>query len=287
MALENFATDLQFISRNAAKLAANLGEFVGNTEQFRQAVIDRIYDQARTIIIDNVINAAESVPEYRAEEFIADLVEVFSNPRMLIFTPRGINLEERAMTVAGNWADLRHGIEYARERLISERSPNYRSLDAYQALVFWTHRIYRPAREGLVRPTRYQKNIGENRRKTAFDYSSYGVRTYRRTIEYRMEGWRNKAPYWLWLNFGSSGGYPEHAGTHFIAKAEAAINALYQSTLLQITEEFSNAVNREVQNFLLNPQTYTPGQELSRFEFGGAGYVIGVTPGGELGIRSL
>jgi hypothetical protein len=286
MALDNFATNLQHISRNAAKLSAKLGEFVENTESFRNIIVSRIFGEAQQILIHHVTDAATVVDEYRIPQFYDMLYEVFSDPRMLVFTNNGLDLMSRAMIVAGNWADLREGIDYARERLISERSGNYRSLDYYDALVFWTHRIYRPAREGLTRPTRFKKNIGEDRRKTAYDYSSYGARTYARTIEYRIEGWRNKAPFWLWLNFGSSGGYPEHSGTHFIEAAEREINALYVSESVRLTREFTDAVGREVQQFLLNPQSYQPGQELSRFEFGEQQFVIGVSPTKEISIRS-
>jgi hypothetical protein len=191
-----------------------------------------------------------------------------------------VNFRLGATLHAGSTATLIEGIHTARAELGLGR------LTPEQALEFWTHRIYRPAREGLVRPTRFKKNIGRGKQQpgTRFDYVGYAKKTYRKTIKARIQTWGALAPYWIWLDKGTSG-YPKKGGTNFIMKAEAEATTLYKQELINFIEAFATAINKEIRDFLLNPQGYEPGTHLGFLETARGNYRISVTPTGQLGIR--
>jgi len=283
--MEQLSQDLKFISRNAAKLARKLSEFVGTPEMLAAMAANRIIDEALSIILEeleraiNVRPMTGKVSEYSHPLLREKLIEVFSNPAILTITRDRIDIRTQAFLLGGNAGDLQQGIDAAREVLGLGR------LDHARALEFWRERIYRPAREGLVRPRRFKKNVGVAGQKEAFDYAGYGIMKYETTIETRVSFWGEKAPYWIWLNYGSTGGYPEYRPTNFVEKAEKRISNLYTNAIIQLTNEFTNAITAEIQAFLLNPQTYEPGTELARFEMEGAEFMLGVTPTGELAVR--
>jgi hypothetical protein len=272
---------LQFTSRNAAKLARKLGDFEGNPEFLASTAADIIYDRARGVLMSRLESAISQAPaEFQYPAMAEQLIHVFSDPDMLTFTRNGVQLERNAKRIAGNDAHLRAGITAAREEL------NLGKLPPDAALRFWRERIYRPARQGLQRPRSFKKNVGRGKQKPGapFDYVGYATTAYAKTINERLKSWGDLAPYWIWLDKGS-GGYPPSNGTNFITHAKAEINALYQNALVEVAEEFSVTINAEVTAFLLNPDTYEPGQFLAEFEFAGARFKLGVTPGGDLSIR--
>ena len=289
MVVQEFGRDLQFLSRNAAKLARKLGEFEGNVEMLRDIVASRISGEAVDILLEELRKAIVVSKEYNDPVFRGDLERVFSNPAMIRIGRAGVNIMPQAMILAGTWGELEYGIEGARAVLGLGR------LDRGKALEFWKQRIYRPAREGLKIPRRFKKNKsfykGANKgERVVFDYQAYGFTKYGRTIATRKSFWGAKAPYWLWLNFGNEGkgkAYPSIKPTNFIAHAERRVSSLVEQRLFEITNEFTDAISREVELFLRNPQAYQPGQELDRFMLEGAEFRLGVTPTGELGVRRI
>lgn len=286
--MADLKTDLQFISRNAAKLAKKLGELEGNTEMLRGIIADRISEEAIGILLDELGRAIVASKEYNDPIFRGQLERVFSNPAM-IKIGRKVDILSRAYILAGTWADLKYGVEGAKAIL------GLGILGKAKALEFWKHRIYRPAREGLKMPRRFKKNKGfyktaKKGQRIPFDYQSYAFTKYSRTLAARKSFWGNKAPYWLWLNFGNAqggGAYPKVSPTNFIGQAERRINQLLEQRIIEITNEFSEAISREVEAFLRNPQAYQPGQELNRFMFEGAEFRLGVSPTGELSVSGV
>jgi hypothetical protein len=286
VALTEFIGDIQFLGRNAAKLARKLGEFAGDTTMFLSMAASNLEGHDSEILLSNLADAIFESGEYNDPAFVDMLMSVFSDPAMIIYTRTGVDIKNPAMLIAGNWGDLWQGIHAARAEL------GLGMLDREKAALFWKERIYRPAREGLVRPAFFKKNTGyykgaKRGEKIAYDYSAYGIMKYRATIEARMAAWGGKAPYWLWLNYGNAGGgeYPTVKPTEFVEKSEVQINILLEAEMLDLINEFTDAVNDEVENFLTHPRSYEPGSELARFEFAEAQFVLGVSPTGELSIR--
>ena len=290
MALGEFAKDLGYLSRNAAKLAKKLGELEGNTEMLRGIVASRISDEAIGILLEELRKAIIDSKEYNDPLFAGPLERVFSNPAMIRVTRSGVSIMPQAMILAGTWGELQYGVDAAKAMLGLGR------LGRAEALEFWKHRIYRPARENLKIPRRFKKNLGfykgaKKGERKPFDYQRYGLEKYSMTLEARKSSWGTKAPYWLWLNFGNEGSggkaYPPVKPTHFIAHAERRITSLVEQRIIEITNEFTDAISEEVVSFLRNPQAYQPGQVLDRFMIGGAEFTIGVTPTRELGVRRI
>ena len=199
---------------------------------------------------------------------------------MITFTRDGLKLERNVMKFAGGLSQLLAGIEGARRELgIGGR------LSPEKALEFWTQRIYRPAREGLLIPRRFKKNI-RGRNKTAFDYVGYATMKYNTTIEARLTSWGSQAPYWIWLDKGG-GGYPPGKPTGFIFKSQERINSLFRANIEAVAREFSDAISNEISSFLRNPQSYEPGQFIDEVVFEGRRFRVGVSPTGEISIRSI
>jgi hypothetical protein len=290
VALEDFRSDLTFISKGSAKLARKLSEFEGSTEIFAGMVASEIIDDAYAILLEELRAAIAQSQEYDYPEFSEKLIEVFSRPGIITITKDTVDIYSGAIRVAGDWGDLWMGVNAARAAL------GVGKLDKGRALAFWRERIYRPAREGLKRPRLFKKNKGFYRgagrgERIPFDYSAYGIMKYGTTLDARLTLWGEKAPYWLWLHFGNTqkggGGYPTVRPTFFVRTAEKKIDALYRQEIIRIVNEFTEAVSREVQQFLQHPEAYTPGQELAVFEAASGSFRLGVTPTGQLGVRRI
>lgn len=276
--------ELKFISRNAAKLARKVGEFEGRTSLLQELAAERTLDAAHVLLINNLRAAIASHKEYDWGPLRDRLLDVFNNPAMISFTKSGVKIRNNARRIAGGEALLAAGIEGARRELGLGR------LTPAQALEFWTQRIYRPAREGLLIPRRFKKSkkgSGKGGKgKSVFDYVGYATMKYSTTIAARLSNWGTQAPYWIWLDTGSEG-YPGGGGTYFIEKTEAGATTLYRYNLEVVAREFTDALNNEVSAFLARPQAYEPGQFLSEVEFRGRRFRLGVTPTGELSVRRL
>ncbi len=278
--------ELRFFSRNAAKLSRLVGRFEGDTDLFEKMAEDRTIDGAQVLLLNNLRSAIETHKEYDYQGLKGRLLEVFNNENLFSFTDSGVKIRDNARKIAGSEASLDAGIEGARRQLgIGGK------LTPQQALEFWKQRIYRPAREGLTIPRRFKKNKAGGgkggREKTVFDYVGYATMKYATTIAARLAQWGDLAPYWIWLDKGATGGYPEGGGTNFIFKTEAGATNLYRNNLEVVTREFTDALTNEVSAFLKNSQGYEPGQFLSEIEFRGRRFRLGVTPTGELSVRGL
>lgn len=284
MALTDLQSNLTAISKNSAKLARKLSDFEGSTALFAGMVASEIMDDAYGILLGTLRSAIAESEEYSLPEFSNRLLDVFSRPGIITITKDRVDIYGGAIRIAGDWGDLQTGIAAARASL------NLGKLDQGKALDFWRERIYRPAREGLKRPRLFKKNVGISGQKSPFDYLGYGIMKYGETIDRRLQFWGSKAPYWLWLNFGNTQqgpAYPVVRPTHFVRRAENQIDALYRQEIIRITDEFTNAISEEVEAFLRNPDSYTPGQELARFEAAAGNFSLNVTPAGQLGVRRI
>lgn len=286
MSFDMFTKDLRFMSRNAAKLSRKLGEFIGTADRFLGIAVERLDGQDQSILLEELNSAITQSVEYDWPEYRAQLMSVFLNPEMIQYSESGVDIFHPAMLLAGTPGDLLQGISAARAAL------GVGKLTRQQAALFWRERIYRPAREGLKRPQFFKKNVGfykgaKKGERIPFDYASYGIMKYRATVATRLDAWGDKAPFWLWLNYGNTGegAYPPVRPTLFVERAESRINSLLEIEMIKLADEFSDAINTEVEMFLQNPQNYQPGTELSRFEAMGREYSLGVTPGGELSVR--
>ncbi len=287
--LVDLEQNIQFINRNAAKLSRLVGEFAGSTEMFITMAVDNMEGRDQQILLDNLEAAIVQSGEYDYPEFRERLFAVFSNPAIISYSTKGVSISRNAKKIAGSSGDLRQGIDAARSEL------GLGKLTREQAALFWKERIYRPAREGLVRPRYFKKNVGyykgaKRGEKIPFDYASYGIMKYRATIETRLVAWEDKAPFWIWLNYGNLGDgseYPSVSPTGFVERSKAEINLILEDEILSLTQEFTEALSTEIESFLRNPKAYQPGQELSRFDIGNVRFRLGVTATRELSVRRI
>ena len=276
----DFAADLKFMQRNASKLARMLGDVEINSELIAAIAAERLRETALEIVMRHLRNAIKQSPEFSYQVLSRHLLTVFNTPEMIRFTREGIQLRRQATLVAGNEGALMDGIEMARSELgVGLLSPE-------KALEFWRERIYRPAREGLTRPRRFKKNVGVGGQTTAFDYVGYAKKKYSLTIRKRVQSWGALAPYWIWLDKGSSG-YPPGNGTGFIDSATHQINELFLAEIEKVGTEYAEAITNEVKAFLQSPEGYEPGQFLGTVTVGEKNFRLSVTPTGELGIRRV
>ncbi len=276
----DFTADLKFMQRNSAKLARMLGD-VEITPQLIAAIAgERIREKALETVMEHLRDAIQRSKEFSYQPLHRHLLSVFDNPALIRFTREGIQLRRQALLVAGNEGALMDGIEMARAELgVGLLSPE-------RALEFWRERIYRPAREGLTRPRRFKKNVGVGGQASAFDYVGYAKRKYSLTIRKRIQSWGALAPYWIWLDKGSSG-YPPGGGTNFIASATRKINEMFKTEIGKVGAEYAEAITNEVRAFLQSPEGYEPGQFLGTVTVGEKSFRLSVTPTGELGIRRV
>lgn len=288
--LEELQEAIFSMSRNSAKLSRTLGDFVGSPTMFLSMAIDRIEGLDETILIDNLEAAIVQSGEYDYPEFRERLFAVFTNPEMLEYTRSGVDILNPAYRIAGNPGDLQQGIDAARAEL------GMGMLTRENAALFWKERIYRPAREGLKRPQFFKKNLGFYKgagrgQRIPYNYAAYGIMKYEETIGTRLSAWGEKAPFWIWLNFGNigeGGEYPTIHPTRFVEQSEIEINLLLQDEIISLTNEFTDAVNEEIENFLRNPESYQLGVELAKFDFEGAQFRLGVTPeSGDISVRRI
>ncbi len=276
----DLVADLKFVQRNSAKLARMLGDVEITPELVAAIAAERLREEALKIVMRHLRDAIKRSPEFSYQVLSRHLQAVFDTPEMIRFTREGIQLRRQATLVAGNEGALMDGIEMARAELgIGQLSPE-------KALEFWRERIYRPAREGLIRPRRFKKNVGVGGQTTAFDYVGYAKQKYSLTIRTRVQNWGALAPYWIWLDKGSSG-YPPSNGTRFIDTATREINLLFRAEIEEVGAEYAGAITDEVTAFLQSPEGYEPGQFLGTVTVGEKNFRLSVTPTGELGIRRV
>ncbi len=270
-------TDLKFISRNSAKLARFIADVRINPDAAAAIAAERVRARSLKILMKHLRSAIRQNNEFNYPDLRRHLISVFNTPEIIVFTRIGVQLRRQVTRIAGNRGALMDGIEMARSSL------GLGKLTSGQALEFWRERIYRPAREGLIRPRRFKKNV-RGGQSGAFDYVGYGKRKYSLTIKARVQSWGALAPYWIWLDKGSEG-YPSGNGTNFIDRAEEEINRLYRNEIQLVGTRYADSISREVTAFLQSPDNYEPGQFLGEITAGDRTFRLEVTPTGELGIR--
>lgn len=300
MATRDLSTSLRLTSQNAAKLVSRLTQYEYNIAKGVLAgnAADLVLDEALQILLEELLKAIEiGSKEFNYPGLKDGLIKAFSNPAIIHFEPDRVKI--LANEIAGDSGDLAMGIAAAR----AELGLGYLSAD--KAAEFWEHRIYRPAREGLKRPRRFKKNLsyykdrvvrtgkpGRPKSRKPFDYQLYGLEKYKRTMEARLNAWANKAPYWIWLNYGNHAGeggkpYPQSGPTHFVEKAEQRILVIFEAAMVEVSQQLAEAITAEIQDFLLNPENYQPGQHLATIETSAGKFDIGVTRTGRVGVRSI
>lgn len=288
------------LSVSASKLAKVIGGVDITSDELADIAASYIHSYARDILLENLLNAIAKVKEYQENILAANLIRVFSDPLMISFSKNGVYI--RAKELGGDWNDFQMGIDAAKKDL------NLGKLSYLDALNFWKERIYGPAREdkvphifshinwGKLKREHPRKKIRYNirsRQETinlggeTYDYYAYAVEKYYGTVYARIVNWGKKAPYWLLLNSGSSGGYPSNAPTNFVEHSIIQINALFKDTIFALTEEYTNILNTEIVKFLEHPENYVPSQTISTFITAGGAYRASVTPKGRLGIRRV
>jgi len=274
--------ELQNLSANARALAAEIdrGAIVTDIDIVATA-LGRVFPQVQAILLKNLKSAISSTREFNTPELSQHLQFVFSNPDIIRASPDGrFDLFTSASLVAGDWVDLDDGIRAAREILgISKGTVETRSL-------LWKQVIYRPAREGGAAPP----NVREGSRQS---FREKAKEKYERTIETRLDLWGDLAPYWLFLNYGSSeapigdGGtpYPNNAPTHFIENTEDEARPLLQTAIEQVNREIENIIFVELEAF--DRRRVKPlGQIIKEFFVAGQPYKLYITPKrGILGVR--
>jgi hypothetical protein len=240
-----------------------------DVDRIFEAARIEVIDQIRELLLDNLRNAIEQVPEFQYPELEERLLSVFSFPEMVGFS--GDSVVIYAPSVAGD--------QYDWYRVLAAAKAEYSTgaLSPAKALEFWTERVYKPAREGGT-PGSYLRNDN-------FDYGAYGDRAYRKAIDARLDH-TTRAPFWIWLEYGvDASHYPSYGGTSFVAKTVAEANELYRETLLSLSEEILSAVSEEVTEFFRNPEVYEPGQVLGRVEgLSGRQYILRVLGTRRLGV---
>lgn len=100
--------------------------------------------------------------------------------------------------VAGTYEDLLRGWEVAGKSFRGTKK---------KRLLGWKYGIYLPAREDFVAEGR---NI---------------IADYQKIINIRLAQWRDKAPYWYFINYGNEGfgAYPHFQGTYFVENTRDSI----------------------------------------------------------------
>jgi hypothetical protein len=218
------------------------------------------------ILLEELGAAIQASEEYNIEPLKGHILQVFSQDGM-ITAPDGvvhINAE-----LAGTNQDFDQGIEHAKEKFDFGNT-----MDAQAAAEFWKNFIYGPVREG--------KTILSRNEKTSVRKLAQMQHYYYRTIEGRLEGWADKAPYWYWIdngNYHSKGAYPRHPKTDFVKKAKRRCQALFDMVFEEVIFEEENLIEDALERFLDNPEVYNPGDILDTFYEQGKDHYIYITQG--------
>jgi len=186
---------MEELTRNLGSFANQFSESEMNTA-LQNNIGEIALDIARDRLIGAAMDAIEMTPEFQYPPLRERLLENLQDSRHYKIGS-GTNLIIFDEEVAGTINDLEEGQQAAWEGATGTPA---------QRLFCWTYGIYKPAREGLDRWSRFD------------DYP-----TYQQVIDVRLETWGDKAPYWIFLNDGNAGGaaYPSFSGTAFVDKVRA------------------------------------------------------------------
>lgn len=149
----------------------------------------------RRVLLEEVKNAIAATPEYQYPVLASHLLNNLKDPIHIWISEdlRSVNAVDE--DIAGDETDFLQG-QMAAWKTASGTPEN--------RLFVWKYGIYRPGREG-----------GELRSK--FEY----LPSYKEIIDIRLNTWGYKAPYWSFLNYGSTlSAYPSFPGTNFKERTE-------------------------------------------------------------------
>lgn len=218
-------------------------------------VLRNILPQAREIFAEEVENAIDMNREYSSLPiFKENLTKVLvDNAFWILFNflvlNEGISSAYAQMEYyAGDIDEFYSGVLHARE-ILEEESESTKKLTLAQKAAYWANFVW---------PTDL----------------------YTTTIGMRFEEWKDKAPYWIFLEDGNSSyslAYPNFYGTHFFRQSLVKIQTIYQAAFYEaniVQDEdgtqddallLQKAVEEAVIEFLNNPEYYQPGEVIKKF----------------------
>lgn len=184
----------------------NLAEWTRalNTLQQDLTSLDADLEEAlQNQLLVNFVRALDSIPEYSDNEVLKEhlLENIAYGPHVKV--KNGVVTKIFDTSYAGTWEDVRRGQIAA--WALSPKSP---SDDPYWRSFWW--RII------------YTGSVPASKKWKKFDPSLYD-----RIIEARMEAWGEKAPYWMFVEYGTSAGggegtpYPSFVGKRPVYKTRA------------------------------------------------------------------
>jgi len=169
-----------------------------------QAALNNARVIALARIKAQLINAAEealeTIDEFNHPDLHNRLIENLSKDEHYFVSPDLGSAIVFNPELAGSWDDLVSG-QVAGGGGGPAPQP--------QRLFCWKYGIYIPEREGGRRASKFD------------DYP-----TYTEVIQARLSAWGDKAPYWMFLEYGNAGGapaYPSFSGTGFIARVQGMV----------------------------------------------------------------
>lgn len=259
---------LEVMSYRAKEWAAYLQENqLQNLETARAIAFKRVQEVGIDILIRNLEKAIKDTKEYDIPELSAPLIDNFKNPEILA-APEGI-IEIHADEFGGTWADFYDGVKAARKVLKVDEGK-----DIARRAAFWKVFVYQPAREGTIPPAK--------RKETAIRKQHRAINTYYpRVVNVRLGFWFGKTPYWHWLengNYHKRYRYPQFAATHFVDNTRRQLQKVYDRELEQVDREMETALDRGLEQFLIDPENFEPNQVLGEFYNEGRRYKVYITP---------
>lgn len=151
-------------------------------------------------LIASAEDALGTVEEFSHPALYTQLIENLSKDEHYFISPDLGSAIIFDPNLAGTWDDLVAG---------QVAGGGGGSAPQQQRLFCWKYGIYIPEREG-------------GRRGSGFaDYP-----TYSEVIQARISTWGDKAPYWMFLEYGNVGGapaYPSFSGTGFVARVQSRV----------------------------------------------------------------
>lgn len=266
---ENYIEALTFNAQEWARYFEREGESFDPRERLSLA-LKQVKAQATEYLRLELEKAIESSPaEYDYGDLFSRLVGLLNNPEIVFVDEFTESIYYDIESVAGGLPEFEEGIRYARG-MIEAASTSDKVLSPAQKAAFWRLFIYGPGREGTTPP-------GD--RETEHLYAE--------TIEMRLEGWGELAPYWYWLEHGNQEytlAYPKYGGTRFRRNAEIRATIALQSALRDIDTQATNLLEDAASDFIRNPDTYRQFDVLRDFYAEGRRYLVYVTKTRRVGV---
>jgi len=199
-----------------------------------QAALNNARVIALAKIKAQLINAAEealeTVEEFQYPDLQTRLIENLSKDAHYYVSPDLGSAFVFNPELAGSWDDLVSG-QVAGGGGGASPQP--------KRLFCWKYGIYIPEREGGRRASKFD------------DYP-----TYTEVIQARLSAWGDKAPYWMFLEYGNAGGapaYPTFSGTGFIASVKGMVPGIINHATKLAEREMLDQMELAIKEQLDNP----------------------------------